>query len=309
MDAINNMTVFVRVVEKESFTAAANVLNCSTSSISKRINQLEHDVGAKLLNRTTHSVLSLTEAGKIYFERARRIIYEIESAKESVLELTQSLNGTLKVHMTPGTGLTIALPAVIEFMKTYPSLTVEVSIKPEVIDILRMGFDVSIRSGAIEEDDINLASIDAHRLSKAQYAIAASPEYLSRRGRPVHPTDLVKHNCLISSRQHSPTRWWFWQEHKKFSVEVSGTLFADNWSVIYDAARSGLGIARLLQIHPAQHKFESLEILFPHLTIPDRVIWALTPHMRPMPKKISVFLDFMRAVFTKEAQAEPVIHA
>lgn len=301
MDAINNMTVFVRVVEKESFTAAANVLNCSTSSISKRINQLEHDVGAKLLNRTTHSVLSLTEAGKIYFERARRIIYEIENAKESVLELTHSLNGTLKVHMTPGTGLTIAMPAVIEFMKAYPSLTVEVSIRPEVIDILRMGFDVSIRSGAIEEDDINLASIDAHELSKAQYAIAASPAYLDQHGRPSHPNDLVHHNCLISSRQHSPSKWWFWQDHKKFAVQVSGTLFADNWSVIYEAARAGLGIARLLKIQPAQQEFEDLETLFPHLTSPDRVIWALTPHMRPMPKKISVFLDFMRETFNRQA--------
>jgi DNA-binding transcriptional LysR family regulator len=241
----------------------------------------------------------------VYFERARRIIYEIESAKESVLELTRSLHGTLKVHMTPGTGLVFAMPAILAFMEAYPSLTVEISIRPEAVDILRMGFDVSIRSGALDEDDFNLASIDAHQLSKAQYAIVASRRYIDLKGRPEHPEELINHNCLVSARQHSPNKWWFWQNHKKFAVNVNGTLFADNWSVIYDAARAGLGVARLLQTYPVQRNFDDLEILFPNWTIPDRVIWAMTPHMRPMPKKISVFLDFMRAAFSQDAAFLP----
>lgn len=301
MDAISNMTVFVRVVEKESFTAAANMLNCSTSSISKRISQLEHDVGAKLLNRTTHSVLSLTEAGKIYFERARRIIYEIEAAKESIFDVTHSLSGTLRIHMTPGTGLKIALPVILEFMETHPTITVELSILPEAIDIMRMGFDVSIRSGSIEEDGTNLASVETHQLSKAKHVIYASPAYLTRHGHPAEPHDLVNHNCLISVRQHSPFKWWFWKDHKKFSVDVSGSLIADNLTVVHEAALAGLGIARILQVDPIRHQYDDLVPLFTEMTVPDRVLWAITPRMRPVPRKITAFLDYLRNAFDSGA--------
>lgn len=305
MDAISNMTVFVRVVEKESFTAAANTLNCSTSSISKRISQLEHDVGAKLLNRTTHSVLSLTEAGHIYFERARRIIYDIEAAKESVLDVTRSLNGTLRVHMTPGTGLKIALPVITEFMEAYPTITVEVSILPEAIDIMRMGFDVSIRSGSIDEDENNMASIEAHQLSKAKHVIYASPRYLEKHGMPEDPRDLVNHNCLISVRQHSPFKWWFWKDHKKFSVNVTGNLIADNLTVVHEAARAGLGIARILEVDPVRLQGDDLVPLFSDLTIADRVLWAITPRMRPVPRKTTAFLDFLIKAFNADGHLLP----
>lgn len=299
MDSISNMTVFVKVVERKSFTAAAQALNCSTSSISKRITQLEHDIGAKLLNRTTHSVLSLTEAGKVYFDHARRIIYDIELAKDSVLELTESLRGNIRVHMTPGTGLRLAMPVIMEFMKSFTDIAVEISILPEAVDILRMGFDVSIRSGAMDEDEFNLASIEARQLSQAKYAIYASPDYLARCGQPSAPEELVHHNCLISARQHSPTKWWFWRDHKKYPVYVNGTLVADNLTVIYEAARAGLGIVRILQLHPIRREFEELVPMFTNLTNPDRVLWAIAPNIRPRPRKVTVFLDFLTSAFAR----------
>jgi DNA-binding transcriptional LysR family regulator len=291
VDEISNMAVFVKVVQAEGFTAAAAALNCSASSVSKRINQLEYEVGATLLNRSTHGILNLTEAGKLYFDRARKIIYEIENARDSVREVTQTLRGTLKVHMTPGTGLKIVLPVVLQFIKHYPLLSVEVSIRPEVVDIIKLGFDVSIRSGPMDESEI--ASFEARELKKASYRICASRSYFEEHGRPAHPRDLVNHNCLISARQPSPDKWWFRSERKKFSVKVRGNLIADNWTIIEEAARAGLGIARVLYVD-SLGSLGNLETIFADMMISDRVIWGLVPRMSPMPRKIELFVNYLR---------------
>lgn len=303
MDAISNMAVFVKVVEKESFSAAASILNCSPSSISKRINQLEYEVGAKLLNRSTHGFLNLTEAGQVYLERARKIIYEIENARDSVREVTEALRGTLKIHLTPGTGLKIALPVVLEFMKEYPSLSVEISIRPESVDILRFGFDVSIRSGSVEISEVSFAGVETRQLAGAQYTICAAKSYFERYGKPSHPHDLASHNCLISSRQRSPDRWWFRSGQKKFAVKVQGTLVADHWTVIYEAAQAGLGIARVLQVSPTSGAIGKLETIFEDMMVPDRALWALVPCMQPMPKKIDLFVSFVSEALRRQRDA------
>lgn len=293
MDEISNLSAFIKVVEKGSFTAAALILNCSTSSISKRINQLEHAVGATLLNRSTHGNASLTEAGSAYFNRVRLIIHELESAKESVRDVADSLQGTLKVHLTPGTGLRIALPAILNFIKAYPTLTVDISVRPENFDILNQGFDVSIHSGSKYDEELSQASIDARELVEARYVICAAPAYFDKHGRPATPKDLESHNCLVSVRQPSAHRWWFRMDRKKFAVNVRGNLTADNWTTVYEAAKAGLGIMRMLCVNPAADLGGVLEPVFCNLVVSDRSIWALTPRMRPMPRKINVFLKFL----------------
>lgn len=292
MDEIANMTAFVKVVETASFTAAAFALNCSTSSISKKINRLEYDVGAKLINRSTHG-LNLTEAGAIYLERARKILYEIESARDSVQEVTQSLSGTLKVHMTPGTGIRIALPAVLQFIKSYPTLSVEISVRPDVIDILRLGFDVSILSAGIGDAMVNHSGVEARELSRARYLICAAPAYFQRYGKPTHPQELAEHNCLISMRQSSPHKWWFRNGRKRFAVNVHGNLVADDWTIIYEATLAGLGISRVLNLPADLQPNGQLEPIFSDMLTSDRAVWAVVPRLRPMPRKIDLFLKFL----------------
>lgn len=293
MDEISNLSAFIKVAEKGSFTGAALALNCSTSSISKRINQLEHAVGATLLNRSTHGNASLTEAGAAYFKRVRTIIQELESAKESVKDVAGSLQGTLKVHLTPGTGQRLALPAILQFAATYPSLTMEISVRPESFDILHQGFDVSIHSGGKNDDELSQATIEARELIATRYVICAAPSYFERFGKPSDPRELEKHNCLVSVRQPSSHKWWFRTGHKKFAVSVRGNLVADNWTTVYEAAKAGLGIARMLCVNPETDLGGVLEPIFSDLVVSDRSIWALTPRMRPTPRKIDVFLTFL----------------
>lgn len=301
MDEISNLSAFIKVVEKGSFTAAAYALNCSTSSVSKRINQLEHAVGATLLNRSTHGYANLTEAGSAYFNRVRSIIHELESAKESVKNVAESLQGTLKVHLTPGTGVRLALPSVLQFVKAYPSLTVEVSVRPESYDILHQGFDVSIHSGGKNDDELGYTTIEARELVEARYVICASPAYFEKHGMPTDPRELSNHNCLVSVLQPSSHKWWFKSGHKKFAVNVQGNFMADNWTTVYDAAKAGLGIARMLCVNPDLDLDGSLQPIFTDMVVSDRSVWALTPRMRPLPKKIELFLSFITQELRQKA--------
>lgn len=293
MKEISNLYAFLKVVEKKSFTAAASALNSSTSSVSKKIAQLEHDVGAKLLNRSTHGMANLTEAGDTYFGHVRKIVHELEVAKETVRDVAHSLQGTIKVHITPGTGIRVAMPAIIKFMKTYPTIAVDVSVLPEHYDILRQGFDVSIRSNSINDPDINYATIEARELVRARYVICASPSYFEKCGKPTHPRELVDHNCLVSIREPSPQKWWFRIGRRKFAVKVRGTLVADTSTVIYEAAKAGLGIARMLNVSPTVEAGTDLQPIFSDMAVSDRSVWALIPRMQTIPRKTQAFLTFL----------------
>jgi DNA-binding transcriptional LysR family regulator len=292
MTEIGDLLAFVKVVEKEGFTAAASALNCSTSSISKKITRLEHKVGAKLINRSTHG-LHLTEAGSTYFERTQKIIADLEDARDSVREVTNKLSGTLKVYMTPGPGNRLVMPWILDFIRRYPLLQVRVSDRMDAVNILRSGFDVSIQTDAVTGIDCP-PGVVAHELSRAGYLIYGSRAYFERHGRPAHPRDLVNHNCLISVAQRSPDRWWFMEGKKKFSVNVNGNLVADDWAVIYDAVLAGLGIARVFDLSPPRFvPHADLEVLFANNVVADRALWAQVPIAKPMPRKIRVFLDFL----------------
>lgn len=295
MDDLGNLSAFLKAVEKGSLTAAATVLNCSTSTISKRIKQLEHSVGATLLNRSTHGNARPTEAGAAYFERVRLIIHELDSARETVKDVVNSIDGRLKVHLTPGTGQTIVLPAVLKFMRAYPDMLIELSVQPEDYDILSKGFDVTIHSKGNDAEDIGYASVEARPLTHAHYVICASRDYLERHGTPQQPEELEHHNCLVSIRQPSPYKWWFRRGHKKYSVNVKGSLESDNWVTVYEAAKAGIGIARMLRPDSEPGLGDDLQPLFSKEVVSQRSIWALTPRMNPMPKKVDLFLRFLEA--------------
>lgn len=303
MDEINNISAFVKIAEKGSFTSAAFALNCSTSSISKRINHLEHAVGTKLLLRSTHGNAKLTEAGTIYFDKVRRILHELESAKDSVRDISHSLHGSLKIHLTPGTGLRFALPVILRFAKMYPTLDVEISVQPESYDMLHKGFDVSIHSGSKGDDELSYATVDAHELIRARHVICASRAYFEEHGKPSDPRELVNHNCLVSVRQPSPAKWWFRQGRKRFFVNVSGTVKADNWPTVYEAAKAGIGIARMLCVNPDTELSDDLEPILSDQVVSNRSVWALTMRMRPLPRKIEIFLAFLTEELNRSAGA------
>jgi DNA-binding transcriptional LysR family regulator len=295
MDDLANLSAFLKVVEKGSLTGAAAVLNCTTSTISKRIKQLEYTVGATLLNRSTHGNARTTEAGAAYFERVRTVMHDLESARQTVRDVIGSVGGRIKVHITPGTGHVIVLPSILSFMKDYPAIQIELSVQPEDYDVLSKGFDVTISSKGADSEDIGYTSVDARELTSAQYVICASREFLATNGTPEQPEDLQHFNCLLSNRQPSPRKWWFRRGFKKYAVEVSGTFESDNWLSVFEAAKAGIGIARMLRLHSKEDLGDDMAKLFSDEIVSQRSVYALTPRMQPTPKKIDVFLNYLAA--------------
>lgn len=292
MDELSNVSAFLKVVERGSLTSAAAALNCSASTVSKRLKQLEHSVGATLLLRSTHGNAKPTEAGEAYFNEVRTIIRGLENAKDMVRSVNSSLEGQLRVHMTPGTS-SIVFPAIMTFVEAYPSLDVQVSVRPEWHDVLHRGFDVTIHSKERDADEVGYTSVEAREIVPVSHAICAAPSYLEKFGRPAVPGELVDHNCLVSIRQPSPHKWWFRRDGGKYAVPVRGRLEADNWITVGEAARAGLGIARVPYIGEGIDPALGLVPIFTDEVVSDRSIWAFMPRLNPVPRKVEALLSFL----------------
>lgn len=294
----SGMEIFVRVVEKGSFSAAAVELNLTPSAVSKQVSRLEAELGVRLINRSTHE-FNLTEAGKIYHDRCLKILHEIDQARDAVQEANATLSGTLKLHVTPGTGQLMVLPHLNRFLCDHPSLSVDLHIEPDYVDVLQNGLDLSIRSGTDDDANLRYTSIECRSLAKLRYLICASPDYFRRKGQPKDPRDLQRHDCIIYSSQPSADRWWFTDRSRRHSVNVAGRFRADDWSAVLNAALDGVGIARLLTLD-ATPTFprDRLEVLFEKQTVCDRRLWAFHPRTRHLPRKTSAFLDYLNSAFS-----------
>jgi DNA-binding transcriptional LysR family regulator len=270
-------------------------MNSSPSWISKKVARLESEVGKRLLNRSTHE-LSLTEAGEIFYGHAVRILYDVERAVDSVHDIGERLSGTIKLHVTPGTGHRIILPLLFAFMREHPELAIDLTMRAEVVDVVQHGLDLSIRSGGADDSESRYASIESRKLGAARYEILASPGYFAKFGKPENPRALIDHNCLIHANQPAAHEWSFADAEGPFVVRVHGNVIVDDWSVIYEAARAGLGIARLVGVAAQMVRpDDGLEAVFADAVKADRFIWAFFPHARPLPRKLDALLTFLGA--------------
>lgn len=288
------MEVLAKVVEKGSFAAAARSLNLTSSAVSKQIARLEGDIGVTLLSRSTHK-LSLTEAGRIFHDRSLAILREMDSARDAVREANANLTGTLKVHVTPGmTGRRFVLPALTEFKKKHPQLTVELTMSREAIDVVEDGFDLSILSGTKKDIEARGSSLERRQIVKSKYFVCAATDYFRHHSRPKTPPELAQHECLLNVGQPLYDKWWFDDGRRRFGVRVNGHFRANDGIAIQEAAVAGLGIARLLGLEGITDvRSLGLQILFEKETICDRVLWAIYPRSRSLPLKVSGFVDFL----------------
>jgi DNA-binding transcriptional LysR family regulator len=292
---LESVVVFVRVVETKSFAAAAKSLGVSPASVSKHVSRLEDRLGTPLLNRSTHR-LNLTEGGAEFFRRCRRSLLEMRDAEAAARDVNSALNGTLRIHITPGIGQRLIEPAVIDFLRIHDDLSVALSISPENINPLDRGLDVAFRSGAADEALMRHSSLGFREFGLLRYVVCAADDYLRTHGRPMQPTDLTKHNCLILSTQASPRKWWFRGPAGDYAVAVQGHVVSNSHTAIAEAMRAGLGIARILTFDAGMDSRE-FESLFEDAIVPSRMIRAFYPRAEPLPAKLAVFLDFVEKWF------------
>jgi len=288
MDRVSWMLSFVKVVEHGGFSSAGRQLNLTTSVVTTHVKQLEARLGARLLNRTTRSV-SLTEAGRAYYERCIQILSEIEEAEEAIQVLQSKPRGILRLNTSPAMPALLA-PAVAEYADLYPDVTVHLTATSRMIDLVEQGYDLAIWYAAVPDSNLIVRRLASYRM-----VVCASPGYLAKYGRPEHPSDLTKHNSVIfydATVGKGGKEWLFTGSDGDFSVRLAGTLETNSPIALLAAALHGQGLV----IAPAPMLFDDLNkgALVPVLSefLPKQfTVDALYPNREHLPVKVRTFID------------------
>jgi len=296
MDDLNEIAIYTRVVERKSFSAAAQELRLSPSVISKRVTALEERLGVRLLNRSTRR-LSLTEAGAEFYERCSHALTEITSATNEAAGQADKLSGQIKVYSTLGAGLRTFSTGLIEFSQKYPQLSVDLTIGTKPLNLIEHGIDVVIRSA-----DLSDASIDSRILMPVQYYVVASPEYFEKHGKPRSIKELSNHNCLVHTARRIGHDWTFHTPEGRTTVRVSGSFSTNSGATLAYACLSGVGITLLPDYTAEEHIAAGrLVEIFPGMLHLDRYIRAFFARTRFPQPKVTFLIDFL-ADYLQSAQ-------
>ncbi|MEE8545010.1 MAG: LysR family transcriptional regulator [Alphaproteobacteria bacterium] len=298
MDTVAGMRIFAGVVESGSFSAAGRQVGLAPSSVSRRIGDLEDELGARLFHRTTRK-LSLTEAGQIYFERAARILIEIDEAKLAVARSDGAPSGVLRLTAPASVARRHIVPALGDFQARYPAVQIVLSMTDRLVDLVEDRFDLAIRLGAQSD-----SSLIARKIGSGRRFVAASPAYLDRAGVPGTPAELADHNCLTFRSHRGSNLWRFRGGRGESQVRVTGSLFSDNGEALCAAAVSGLGLILVPEwLTGSEVKQGRLrELLSGWRALPEATpLYAVYPHQRHLPAKVRSFIDFLAQRFAAQS--------
>jgi DNA-binding transcriptional LysR family regulator len=290
---LNLVTAFVRVVEQQSFTGAAKALNLPKSSVSRRVTELEEELGVQLLHRTTRK-LALTEAGRSYYEQAERALSELHAAAESAAGMDTEARGIVRVTAPVDIGVMGLADILSEFLREYPDIHVELSVSSRVVDLVSEGFDIGVRAGKSRD-----ASLVARRVGMAALGLYASPQYLKARGRPKTLDDLAQHDCVLFRAQHGKALWKLDGPGGETStVEVRGRLNVDEMLFVRQAIGVGLGIGLLptIVIASCAHvsALEPVERVLPEFSMGGSAeVSVVTPSGPKRPRRVTLLRDFL----------------
>ncbi len=293
MDRFHLMKLFVRIVESGSFSAVARELGMIQPTVSKQMTLLEEQLGVRLLNRTTRR-LSLTEAGREYYERCQRILDEVQEMETEVAGLQNRPTGTLRVNTPVAFGHQHMMPLLLAFQRKYPGLAIELSLDDRYVDLVQEGIDVAIRFGELGDSQL----VARHVGSSARVCVA-SPAYLAARGAPKEPADLGKHNCITYTYLFS-NEWPFEGPDGPLSIKVTGDFRANSGMTIRAAALGGVGIASIpaFLVREDIESGQLVQVLTRFAPAPIRIS-AVYPSARLLSRKVKLFVEFMQGEFLK----------
>jgi DNA-binding transcriptional LysR family regulator len=298
MDALTDIAVFVRVVERGSFTLAAGDLALSRAVVSKYLSRLEDRLGARLLHRTTRR-LSLTEAGAALFEASRGALERIEEAEAAVAQFQSKPRGRLRVSAPMSFGILHLGPAMADFARAYPEITLDVRLDDRFVNLVEDGFDVAVRIGALTD-----SSLVARKVATTRAVACASPGYLAEHGEPESPEDLASHNCLVYS--YLADVWRFTApDGREIPVAVKGSLRINNGIVLAEAAVAGHGILVTPSFYVAPLlRSGRLRQILSRYKLKELGIHAVYPQRGHVPPKVRAFVDFLAQRFGRKPDWE-----
>jgi len=288
---LNEIAVFTTVVSAGSFTAAAKKLGMPKSTVSRKVTALEQRLDARLLQRTTRK-LSLTDAGRTYYDYGVRIVSEIEAAESAVGSLQDKPRGPLRVSVGPNSQWLADIFA--DFMKRNPEVQLEVLSTGRNVDLVEERFDVAIRAGALAD-----SSLVARRLGNVSWVLVATPGYLKKKRRPRSPEDLAAQDCLVFGSGSTAVHLRLTNGTETREVAVSARLVVSDFDIVYTAAAAGLGIAALPAFRCVGALREGrLERVLPAWEPPAIPVHIVYPTARHVSAKVKSFVELVQQRMT-----------
>ncbi|MBC7172260.1 MAG: LysR family transcriptional regulator [Polyangiaceae bacterium] len=283
---LNRIAVFVRVVEEHGFTAAARTLGLPKSSVSRSVALLEQELGASLLRRSTRKV-TLTEAGRAFYDRAARALEAVEEAREAVVELESEVRGPIRITAPPDAGVFLLAPIVTSFAAAHPDVSIDVVLASRVIDLVEERIDLALRAGPLRDP-----TLVARKLDRFDLALYASPAYLESHRAPRRVTDLADHRCVLFRAGPSGATWKLVGPKGEESIDIRGALNADDYFFVRAAVLSGAGIG-LLPTFVASPDDASLVRVLPAHSAPVGPLHLVYPSSSYLPRRVAVFRDYV----------------
>ena len=286
MHNLNDMRLFAKVANVGSFTAAAEQLGVPISTLSRRVTQMEDELGVRLLERTTRS-LRLTEAGGVYLNFCERIQAEAEQAEAAILNLVDEPRGLIRVSAPLDIGQGLLSPVLAGFLRSYPDIQVNCYFCNRRVELLDENFDVVIRVGALDE-----TSLVAKRLGNTMPKLFSSRAYLDARGAPRTVEDLIKHDLLVMGDSAKNNRWRLSRPNKSVELPVTPIATLNDFAGLKELVVQGAGIA-LLPPYLCRDTDSDIQMVLPTWSAPAAPISALYPSHRGATPKLRAFIDFL----------------
>ncbi|HEV7309508.1 LysR substrate-binding domain-containing protein [Ensifer sp.] len=306
MDRLSGLTAFVRTADLGSFVAAGRVLGLSASAVGKAVTALEKQLGVRLLQRSTRSI-RLTEEGRLFHERCRRILDDLDDAEASLADAVSMPRGRLRVSV-PIVSYHLLLPVLPEFVRRYPEIELDLDFNDRIVDLIDEEVDVAIRSGVLPD-----SRLMTRALRPFQLLLCACPSYLEEHGTPECPRDLDGHQAVRFRFPNSRKlqEWPITLPPEGGEPRLRTVLTCNNMEALSGAVLSGLGIGCLPDFLARRHLSDGRlrTVLDAHLDAPGQfhLLWPSNRHLSP---KVRVFVDFLSArLFADRCEIVPAGHA
>jgi DNA-binding transcriptional LysR family regulator len=289
MAYLDNIAVFVRVVELGNLSAAGRDMRISPAVASNRIKELEKHLGVRLLNRTTRQ-LTPTEQGRAFYDGAKKVLEAVADAEAAVSALSGQPRGTIRVTAPLGLGRRLIASGIPEFRDRYPDIEVRLRLSDHDVDIMREGIDVAFRLGVLEDSSLRMRGI-----MECERVLVAAPAYLEKHGEPQTPDDLLRHDCLMlrypGAREH---QWTVQTPTGPRKLDVRGPYDSDDGDVLTGWALAGHGIVLKprFEVEPFLRDWRLRTILVDTPPLPVQLA-AVYPHKKYQDPKVRLLLDFM----------------
>ncbi len=287
---LNEILIFMAVVDEGSFIAGGQAMGLTRSAAGKAVARLEDRLGVRLLNRSTRA-LSLSDEGRVFYERGLQILAAVDDAEASVAARPGTPRGLLRLTVPDAFGRLVVLPLLKKYLQAWPETQVEVSFTDRQADIVEEGFDLAVRIGEAPPDTRLVSRV----IAKYKAVLCASPSYIAERGEPMKVDELASHDCLIFSSRNRRQSWHFLgDDGTRVKAQGRSRLRLDSGEALRDAAASGLGIAFLPDFLVAPDLAAGrLRQVLPELEFGDVEIVAIYPTKRLLEPRVRRFIDLM----------------